>query len=114
MVPWSRQQKFPDASTYRQEGLTLLTFSSTGHKNHNTHNVIIHTHTHTHILPPHTLFTGLITEPIIQRIRNAPLIRTFMFPKTIKITRRHDLNENRMTAIKTRAYPKCYLLGKSI
>ena len=87
-----------------------MTFVSTGNKNHNTHNVIIHIHTpHTH-----TLLTGLIIEPIIQRIRNAPLIRTFTFPKAIKITRRHDLNENRMISVKTRAYPKCCLLGKSI
>ena len=69
-----------------------------------------YTYTHTHPTQTHCL----IIEPIIQRIRNAPLIRTFTFSKAIKITKRHDLNENRMTSIKTRAYPKCYLLGKSI
>lgn len=69
-----------------------------------------YTYTHTHPTQIHCL----IIEPIIQRIRNAPLIRTFTLSKAKKITKRHDLNENRMTSIKTRAYPKCYLLGKSI
>ena len=81
----------------KETKIILLTMSSYTHTR-------VRTHTHTH---------SLINEPVIQRIRSAPLIRTFTFPKAIKITRRHNLNENRTTSIKLEHVQNVISLAKA-